>query len=356
MSIARAALFHYAMPLRAPLILARGALEQRDGLLLRVTDGQGRHYWGEAAPLPGFSRETLQEVEAQLRALAGACTGMHWAALGEAIARRRSAGAPSVRCALDMLWHQVTLPEGARHHAEPISLTCLLAYDADPAAAARAAVQAGYPAVKLKVGRRPLDADIALARAVAAELPAGVSLRLDANRAWDLETAVAFCSELERLWSADAQVLEFIEEPLQHSRDLPQLARHTGVPIALDETLAEDLDAQALEMLLPHVRALVWKPTLSGLSLAGITALAKRTSPPLPVVVSAAFESGLALQVFGQYASALPLRTPAGLDTYRWLQEDVLRTPLPLPAPSLDLSALAWPVVDTPRLRLLHDG
>ena len=45
-----------------PFQTAAGTLTQRQGLIVRVTDAEGRCGYGEAAPLPGFSDETLVDV------------------------------------------------------------------------------------------------------------------------------------------------------------------------------------------------------------------------------------------------------------------------------------------------------
>ena len=41
----------------------------REGILVKLTCFHGRVGWGEAAPLPGFSKETLADVEAELKRL-----------------------------------------------------------------------------------------------------------------------------------------------------------------------------------------------------------------------------------------------------------------------------------------------
>ncbi len=54
-------LFRYQIPLTAPIQLGNVRIEMREGLLLRHEAGCALS-WGEAAPLPGFSSETLPQV------------------------------------------------------------------------------------------------------------------------------------------------------------------------------------------------------------------------------------------------------------------------------------------------------
>ena len=60
MRIARVDVFRYELPLARPLVLRTCICTSRSGLLLRFEDGDGAFAFGEAAPLPGFSREHLE--------------------------------------------------------------------------------------------------------------------------------------------------------------------------------------------------------------------------------------------------------------------------------------------------------
>ena len=51
------AFYRYSLPFRQPLMFKGQRLTNREGLLVSI-NGQ----WGEIAPLPGFSTETLAEV------------------------------------------------------------------------------------------------------------------------------------------------------------------------------------------------------------------------------------------------------------------------------------------------------
>lgn len=53
-----AQLYRYRLPMDAGVVLRERRLTTRDGLLVRLSEN-GREGWGDIAPLPGFSRETL---------------------------------------------------------------------------------------------------------------------------------------------------------------------------------------------------------------------------------------------------------------------------------------------------------
>ena len=54
------ALYRYQLPFTQPLAFHGQLQVAREGLLVRIDDG-----WGEIAPLPGFSKETLADAQAE---------------------------------------------------------------------------------------------------------------------------------------------------------------------------------------------------------------------------------------------------------------------------------------------------
>ena len=63
----------YRLPFRAAVRTAHGVWREREGLIVRLEDksesGGGAIGWGEAAPIPEFGTETVDEAEAGVRAL-----------------------------------------------------------------------------------------------------------------------------------------------------------------------------------------------------------------------------------------------------------------------------------------------
>ena len=354
MRIASFDLVPYRLPLAEPVVWSGRRHPARDGLLLRLWDDQGRAGWGDAAPLPGFSRETTREAEAALRALPPALDGQDLDARD--LVRPRggfhtaldAAGLPSsARFALDLALADLaaqdlgrTLPQAL--HPDPavvLPLNGLLMGDRDAvvAGAGRLAAE-GYAAVKLKVGRQAVADDAETVRAVSAAL-GGAALRLDANRAWTAEQTAAFAH------AVDGVPLDYLEEPTPSAGDHPALWLDTGLPLALDETLQEPGGEAHLR---GWAAAAVLKPTLVGGLMAALRLAAAARAVGVRPVLSAAFESGVGLRGIAAVAAATGAE-PAGLDTYRWLREDVV-PPLPLDRPRVDVAALfaAPPEVHVP--------
>src|SRR4051812_11635942 len=54
----------YRLPFRAAVRTAHGVWAEREGVIVRLDGETGSAGFGEAAPLPGFSRETVDEIAA----------------------------------------------------------------------------------------------------------------------------------------------------------------------------------------------------------------------------------------------------------------------------------------------------
>lgn len=264
-------LIPYQLPLKRPLHLAGGiTLETREGLLLHDPDGGG---WGEAAPLPGFSPESLEEVRAA--AEAGQWDHPHLPSLRFAVSCARTPWPPPANAPLvNALWQPA---------AESLE-------DFLTRIASRK-----QPVVKIKtVSAEDLDAVLALLGA-----RGDVRVRLDPNRQWTLEQTL---SAYERL---PAPRLDYLEEPLRNPADYEALWCRAPVPIALDETLSEAILPYLV--IFPYMVAAVIKPTLLG---------PPGDWPPIPpekrIILSSAFESRVGLQHLARLA---PPGEAHGLDT-----------------------------------------
>lgn len=287
------ALYRYSLPFRQPLMLKGQRLASREGLLVTI-NGQ----WGEIAPLPGFSTETLADATAESLACLAA------------IERGETATPtlPSVQFGFD-----------CARRSWPANLPALLPpyplLQGAPAALSAnleniVASWGDFPParLKLKVARYAMEEELALINQLVTRLPA-TKLILDANGGWTRAEARRFCSRLP------LEHIDYLEEPCAAFADTIAVAEATGVSIALDETLSRR------EKWHYHLqlKALVIKPTLIG-SLSDCEALVKRAGAcNLRVVISSSFESDLGLGLLARLACEWVSHEPPGLDTGHWL-------------------------------------
>lgn len=307
----------FSLPLSDPLETAAGTIEEREGFVVRVTV-DGVDGIGEATPLPGWT-ETLPACERALQSIADPTavptTGpddggnadpgpldatpaaRHGVTLAVLDARARAADRPLYR-------HL-----GGTGTVESVAVNATVGTGTPEATAraARHAVDAGFPAVKVKVGAGTAAADVERVEAVRAACP-DVELRADANGAWTLGTAERV---LERF--ADLGV-SLVEQPLPAAElEGHATVRDRGVEIALDEGLRE----HGVDAVLAAGAAdtIVCKPmALGGVDVARRVAL-RASDGGLGTVVTTTVDGAYARAAAVHLAASLPDRRPCGLAT-----------------------------------------
>lgn len=358
---ARFWLHRYRLPLARPLPLPGGRnLSTRHGALLRLESADGLAAWGEAAPLPGLSVESVDESLAAI----GAGLGVAPTDGAPAACPEGSPPPPSALFAIESALRGLDaarrgLPFRRAIHPRPrdaVRVNALLVGDeAGLQEAAAGALAAGHESFKLKVGAGSRTEDVRRVRAVREAIGPDRELRLDANRAWTDDEARAFARDVAGLGIA------YVEEPFRDGLPAIRRALERGfpLPLALDESLSlrevEPPDRIA------GVRAVVLKPTLLGLSRTLEIARWAEEEGAVSVITSS-FESSLGLGILAECGACLndPPGGPdlaMGLDTARWLAEDVLDRPL-IPRSGRIALPSAWesPVVARTRIEEVSRG
>ena len=263
----------YSVPLRTRF---RG-IDVRDGVLVRGPAG-----WGEFSPF--WDYDVAESRRWWAAALEGAVDG--WPA--------------PVR---DSVPVNVTVPA------------------VDPERAHAIVTASGCRTAKVKVGEPGQSAadDLARVEAVRDALGPSGAMRVDANAAWDVDTAVARIAELDRVG------LEYVEQPCATLAELIALRRRIDVRIAADEVVRRAADPLRVDL-----REACDVVVLKVQPLGGVrAALEVAAAHGLPCVVSSALESSVGIAAGVALAAALPdLPFACGLATVALFTDDVSRTPL----------------------------
>jgi o-succinylbenzoate synthase len=235
MKLASVEVIPYALPFKEPYVTVRGSLERREMVLLQLRDEDGVVGLGEAVPLSMRGGATLEQVIRELQQLG------ERPELDEEILRRGPELSPPARCAaltalLDLRGRRAGT--GSRPHApEPVPCNATLVAG-EPAAVADDALRwaaEGFTTFKLKLG---VGDDVEQVRAVRQALGAEARIRVDANAAWDVETAKRTLGELEEL------DVELVEQPVAGLGESAEVAAATSIPIAADESVESRADAE----------------------------------------------------------------------------------------------------------------
>lgn len=292
-------LWRYELPLKPALTLKHGVLSLREGLLLSLQDENAECHLAEVAPLPGWSRESLEDC-------------FNWIVQNkDNLSVKQSESLPAVSWGL-YLAHNL-----APNLANTLRLNALLTAD-KPAQLKRETenlYNLGYQTFKLKIGRFPPRQERDRIAAVIAGMgPLGSDLgklRLDANRSWTLSQALSLVEHCQDL--PLAACLAYIEEPLQNCEELPSFRQACPWPVALDESLC---DTEISPTIWQACSALVLKPMLLGAD-ATLYWLKKAQLSGKTVTISSLFESPWGLAKLAYWAAQVAPEQAAGLDTWR---------------------------------------
>ena len=320
----------FSLGLSEPLTTAAGTIEAREGFTIEYRH-RGHLGIGEATPLPGWTesldscREALDQAASAADEDASAESGTgHGSALLELDAAETPAARHGFATALlsaDARADGVPLyewfaPDGGSNHSVPVNATLGDAPVEETVATAESAVASNFDCLKIKVGVRPVEEDIERIQAVREAVGEGVELRVDANAAYDRETALEAIDGFARAGVA------YVEQPLpaddlEGHRDL----RGKGVGIALDESLTECIAQEIIDADAADV--LVLKPMVVGGPGNAHTLAMRARDHGIEPVVSTTIDGVVARTAAGHVAAAIDGVQPCGLATADRLAEDL---------------------------------
>ncbi len=238
-------------------------LGQRKGFIIQVEDG-----FGEIAPLPGWSQETLEETRKEL---------------------------------FDYLFSKIPPKSPSAQFGIASAKTAFSTKPLKIPLCSLNTPKNGCHTLKIKIGHMTPHQAIEYVKPHIGKY----RLRLDCNQMWTLQEAIFFASFFQKT------DFEYLEEPTQSS-DLIRFVQETDFPIAIDETFRQNPDVYQK---LPNVKAIIMKPTLFGHIPHSTT----------PIVLSSSYESSLGLLQIARQAHP---QIAHGLDTFEDFNQSILFPPL----------------------------
>lgn len=247
--IARVEVFRLNIPLIDPFVISLETITHAHNLLVRLTANNGLIGWGECSPYRRIAGETQDSGFAVAPLLARALEDRHpWAiaechlAMDQVIRGNRCIKSTFDLALYDLAARGAQLPLyawlGGAPHPLRTDMTVGLGEPNQMAQAARRYQEAGFYAIKLKLGGDTAT-DVARVQAVRAAIGPDWPLRVDANQGWNLPTA------RRTLTALAAYNIEYCEEPLPswQYQDLPLLRQQSPIPIMADESCFDHHDA-----------------------------------------------------------------------------------------------------------------
>ncbi|MDX1976906.1 MAG: o-succinylbenzoate synthase [Pseudanabaenaceae cyanobacterium bins.68] len=312
----------YRLKFKRQFSNANSSWGDRAGYVIKITTNSGLVGLGEAAPLPGWSGETLTQTAIALDQMAAAARIVALPDLQEILQSHVQvpAACHGIELAyLDLLAQSQQLPlyQWLNPQAQPnVCINGLLVSDQAAIAQAQTLVDQGYTTLKLKIGRH-WEQDLALIQALRTQLGFEIKLRLDLNQAWSLAQAIARLPELVP-WQ-----IEYLEQPLA-ARDLVGMAKlHqlNQVAIAADESVQT---LEQLQALIKYQAAdfVILKPMVLGGILASYRAAQIATQAGITPIITTTLDGAIARTGAIHLAAALG-GSAHGLATGQWLAEDL---------------------------------
>ncbi|AXI99622.1 O-succinylbenzoate synthase [Cyclonatronum proteinivorum] len=320
----------YKIPFRAPFRTAGHYFAHRTGLLFFLVYDDGSQIVSEAAPLPGFSEETLEDV---LRYLSDHPDWYSF--LDDAHLPGFETSIPaSLQFACSVLWlkHKAkqsqtniaVLLGAAPSDSLAVNAAIGLGTTEDLIRKTEEAAAQGYRTIKYKISGEGTTLFEALSHL--RESQPGLRFRLDANGCWQPDEAASVLRKFEGFG------IEYCEQPVSPADDqrLNRLRSLTRIPVAADESARTLADVKRIikEKL---ADVLILKPMICG-SVGNLLDILKMAeSAGLCTVFTTSLDSAIARRDTALLASALcKTDTAHGLSTGALLASDTLTNADPI--------------------------
>lgn len=316
----------YRLPFATPLKTSNQTFEFREGYILKYSE-QNFSCYGEAAPLPGFSKESLDEIEKSLDEIRNEITRvLHYEQPVESLQDiyKKYQLPAALQFGLDTVAYQIEaerldlnlhqyLFDDAKTEVPVNALISLNEQDVTGNVAHF--VDEGFKTIKCKIGI-DFEQEYKVLEKIRSLFP-NLKIRLDANQAWPLKEALEKCKQLEAL------DIEYCEEPLSNvtPENYEALHHHTKLPLAMDESIA---NVEYWPNLLPFTSFVIIKPMVRG-SFTTISETKRLSDTHYnKTVFTTSLESGIGRIVSAILASGLGSDEIAhGLTTEQLLAEDL---------------------------------
>jgi len=236
-----------------PIKILLGGLDGANNLAIKITASNGLVGWGESSPCAEITGDSQDSNYATAQILARLIKGKDALAIESRMRdiNRITVGDPSIRSAFDMALYDIAAKAanmplyqflgGTRRELRTDMTIGIKDTVAETVAQAESIMDAGFDAIKLKVGRKGLK-DLPYVKAVRELIGPDISLKIDSNQAWDYPTAV---SNIQAM--ADLN-LEYAEQPIAawDHEGLARLRAKVDLPICADESIFDHRDASKL--------------------------------------------------------------------------------------------------------------
>jgi len=253
-------------------------------------------YWGEASPLKGFNKESIQDVKSIFQNNIHDIVNTNITNKNLYTLLQLFNNAPSLKFGLEQVFLTALISEGNKpdfftdNVSKNIKVSSLI-----PLVDAETFLERfvklsnnNFKRIKIKLGRSDFEKDLFLLKKINPIcVKKNILLRIDFNGKWNLLEAIEKVKKLENF------NLEFIEQPVDQVEDLIELAEETPIPIAADESFYAK--ANIHKLLQSNVKYFIVKPMVIGGLLETLQIKKHLNNTNKKLIISSSFEGTLGL-------------------------------------------------------------
>ncbi|MBI5274278.1 MAG: hypothetical protein HY860_04405 [Chlamydiales bacterium] len=268
-------------------------INNRLGFIVEIILTNGESRYGEIAPLPGFSKESLKKAFIQLNQLLPQLINKELSFIHHLL---KKALYPSVLFGLYSLLFPNTSAEG---------ITSGLLYQTNYKEEIDLLLASNIRFAKIKVGSFSIDETITYVKNILSYTDQ-IAFHIDVNRKWKKKELDLFLS------SIGPDQIRYIEEPLCNKRAFLSFINKKKHRFACDESLR-----QCSDLPLQKIDYLIIKPTIQRDMLPIITGYQHK------VILSSSFETLVGIKSICHLAHAFNITTPLGIDTLKAFHQPI---------------------------------
>jgi L-Ala-D/L-Glu epimerase len=328
LTIQQVELYKLSIPLIEPFTTSLGTDYSAENVLVKIITAEGITGFGECSPYMPINGESQDTCFIVGQYFAKALKGKDPLQMEDCIKLMDTIiyGNSSIKSAFDIALYDIA----SQHAGLPLykfiggenNKTIITDYTVsvgEPQQMAADAVKikaAGYPAIKIKLGKNG-KTDVLRIKTIREAVGNEIPLRIDANQGWAVDEAI------ETLQALAVYDIQHCEEPIArwNFMRLPEIKKASPIPIMADESCGDEHDAERL-IQLKACDYFNIKLGKSGGIFKALKMARMAEAANIHLQVGAMLESRLAMTAFAHYALCSPMIVHFDFDTALMFKED----------------------------------
>lgn len=338
----------FNVELTRPFQTSTEKISERTGFYFTIKDRSGNLGIGEVSPLPGFSKESLQDAENDIARLIKIFSEKEFEFNFDFNIDLHAGSkiVPSVKFGFEQALINLFLKQNdsiftnllnsIKKNFIEVNFVVDINDRNEILKKVNEATTNGYRTIKLKIGRENFDEDLSIIDSIRSKIPMEINLRLDPNGAWDVDTAFEYIQKLS------GYNIQYIEDPCNHVECMLKLNTISPIPIALD-LCVNTMDDLAKQISSGKFKYIVVKPMLLGSVVKLIELIDVANSMNVNLIISSAFETAIGKSMLVLIAALTNHHYSHGLATSEYFRNEPIKDQYKIKNGSINFDNKSFP-------------